>query len=192
MQLQAGESFDRARWTEVARQRGHALDTKTAITVACISLVGVLVGGIITAGSNWILAVRRERTEYWIDRHNHDIEVRRASRLIDRELAIAGAVVSYCMENKQWWRRSVDDMHVKTEDWEKYKDVVASELSDTDWLTVATAFLAVANLLVLVGNLDQTSEISDEFEKQMPPILRDIQKGSHALASHTVSRRPNG
>jgi hypothetical protein len=62
------------------------MDATTAITVACIGLFGVLIGGVITAGANFVLAIRREHVEAKRESHSHAIEVRRASRLIMIEL----------------------------------------------------------------------------------------------------------
>jgi hypothetical protein len=67
------------------------MNATNAITVACIGLFGVLIGGAITAGANFVLAVRRERVEAKKDRLSRAIEVRRASRLIIMELRAAEA-----------------------------------------------------------------------------------------------------
>jgi len=50
------------------------------------ALVGVIVGGIITAGSNYLLDRRRERAASQRENRNYAIEIKRAARLIDAEL----------------------------------------------------------------------------------------------------------
>jgi hypothetical protein len=61
---------------------------------AIFGLVGVIVGGIITAGSSFVLAVRRERADRERDSRALAIEVKRAARLIDMELARVQAVAT--------------------------------------------------------------------------------------------------
>src|SRR5687768_9953894 len=57
------------------------------VFVAVLGLAGVLVGAGITAGTNYLLAGRRERAENERERRTHATEVKRAARLIDAELA---------------------------------------------------------------------------------------------------------
>jgi len=46
------------------------------ITTAVIGLCGVFVGGLITAGANWILAVRKERADAQKEQRTKAIELR--------------------------------------------------------------------------------------------------------------------
>ena len=74
---------------------------------AIFGLLGVLVGGIITAGSSYLLDRRRERVERQRDRRNRAIELKRASRLIDAELSRAEAAARICVEKRHWWTPDV-------------------------------------------------------------------------------------
>lgn len=80
------------------------------------SLAGVIVGGLITTASNWVLAVRRERADAETDRRNRAIEVRRAARMISIELFVAATAARICVEKRHWWSA---DVPLKTEQWEK-------------------------------------------------------------------------
>jgi hypothetical protein len=106
-----------------------------AITVACIGLLGVLIGGMITAGANFVLAVRRERVEAERDRRSHAIEIRRAARLIIMELRLGEATAQLYIDKRYWWDHS--DIQLKTDAWQKYGDIIAPILSDAEWLAVS-------------------------------------------------------
>ena len=156
------------------------MDATTAITVALIGLVGVLVGGIITTGADWILAVRREKAGADRDRRNRAIEVKRAARMIGTELFVAMAAAQICVKKKYWWSA---DVPLKTEEWQRYSKVVAPDLSDTEWNAVVAAFMAVETLRT-VGDPRPTGAITEALADKIVPILRDIEKGINALAPY--------
>ena len=133
------------------------MDAATAITVAGIGLLGVLIGGIITAGANFVLAVRRERVDARRDALSHAIEVKRASRLIIFELLGAEATVKICVEKRHRWVNP--HIQLKTEAWQKYSDVIAPALSEIEWLAVSKAFAMIQQLL---SDPDTTGEITDK------------------------------
>jgi len=82
---------------------GHHLGTATpasasvntsgnGLQYALLGLAGVLVGALITGGFNFLVAWRKERADAAAESKRHDVEVRRAARLIDDDLhAAAGA-----------------------------------------------------------------------------------------------------
>jgi hypothetical protein len=156
------------------------MDAATTITVAGIGLLGVLIGGIITAGANFVLAVRRERVEAERDHRSHAIEVKRASRLILVELVGAEATTKICVEKRRWWDHP--DIQLKTEAWRKYSDVIAPALSDAEWFDVSLAFSAIHQLL----ESPREPEITDSLAEQIIPMLRDIQKGRLALEPYSL------
>jgi hypothetical protein len=162
------------------------MDAATAIIVAGIGLFGVLVGGMITAGANFVLAVRRERVEAQRDRRSNAIEVKRASRLIVLELSGAEVSAKICVEKRRWW---VDpNIQLKTEAWRKYGDVLAPALSDAEWRAVSIAFVAVQQLL---SNTEITVlEITDTLAAGISIMLRDIQNGRLALEPYASDLPP--
>jgi hypothetical protein len=156
------------------------MDAATAITVAAIGLLGVLIGGVITAGANFVLAVRRERVDARRDDRSHAIEVRRASRLIVFELLGAAATVKSCVEKRQWW--VTPHIQLKTEAWQKYSDVIAPALSETEWFAVSKAFMEIEQIL---ADPDKGEEITDIIaEEWFAPRLQDIQKAVSALGPY--------
>lgn len=74
----------------------------TAIIVAVVAFVSTVLGAIIGALTNYILAVRRERSERERDSRAHVTEVKRAARLIDLELLKAQSLAGVAM-NKRYW-----------------------------------------------------------------------------------------
>ena len=52
------------------------------LTVGIFGLVGVLIGGVITAGSTYLLALRSERQRRLKDDQNLRLDLKRAARLI--------------------------------------------------------------------------------------------------------------
>jgi hypothetical protein len=184
--------------------------TMTVGIISAISgLVGVIVGGIITAVSNYLLYQKREKTERKRDRHNRVIEIKRASRLIDADLSWAQAAANICVEKKHWWSAVAPPLSV--EGWQQYRGIIAPELSSNAWRAVSVAVEAVhhlntardlsvkfaeqiegiqARLTAFRNNTEaritailvRLTEISDSAAEQIVPMLNDIKAGRLALA----------
>ena len=122
---------------------GYTMDPTTAITVAGIGLVGVLIGGLITAGANFILAVRREWAEEAKEHRNDAREVARAARLVLQELisARSSAVGAAKTDN---WRRM--DIGIKTDAWQKYGPTIAVALTLHEWQEVEMAYRIISEI----------------------------------------------
>jgi hypothetical protein len=150
----------------------------TAITVAGIGLFGVLIGGIITAGANFILAVRRERVEAARDRRSYGLEVKRAARVIMSELPLAQALAKTAVEDRLWWS---SDAQVKTDAWQKYGAVIAPELSVAEWSAVAYA--TVGHLLSFPRG---PGKVTDADAGAIATILGLIDKGNDALSPYVL------
>jgi hypothetical protein len=71
-----------------------------ASTTGLFVLAGVLVGGLVTGGVNYALERRRERSS-----------ARIALRLLEVELAIAGAAVDWIIEDSLWAPWNFDRGH---------------------------------------------------------------------------------
>jgi hypothetical protein len=156
------------------------MDATTAITMAFIGMGGVFVGALVTAGANWLFAIRREKVDAEKGRRMHAIEVKKASRLIADELSIAQAAAQKCVEQKHWWGA---DVQLTTEAWQKYRSVITPELSDTDWNTLVAAFQAVDDLRIIGSFRTDTELIPHTTADQISPILRDIRKGLDAVVA---------
>lgn len=141
---------------------------------ALFGLLGVIVGGIITTGSSYLLQRRSERIDRERESRNLGIEIKRAARLIDAELVRAQAAARIAIRTKHW---AIPDATLKTEAWQKYSSIIAPVLSYPDWSRLIVAVLAVDDLRVdrLPG------DIPDSTVAHLVPMLEDIEAGVIAL-----------
>lgn len=107
------------------------------MTAAIFGLLGVLVGGLITAGVEW-WRDRRARAE--------TIEVKReartrAARMVFQELVNATAVMKVTVKNSRW-----SGHPLSTAAWQEYAPVLTTALGNRDWLIVSGAFGEIARL----------------------------------------------
>jgi len=93
------------------------------------------------------------------------------------------AAANFCVEKRQWWDV---DIPIATEGWQKWKSVLAAELTYDGWLDVQKAVLAVDNLRMTRGTV--TGDISEPVAAQIVPILEDIKAGRFALVLETRLR----
>lgn len=152
------------------------------IISALSGLVGVIIGGVITAGSNYLLYEKRVKRDREREKRNHAIEIRRASRLIDADFFRASVGARICIDKRHWW--SPDVQPLALEGWQQQHSIIATELSDDAWLAVRVAVEAVDNLKTARGiAIEQgLSTISDKIAEQIVPMLNDIDAGRLALA----------
>lgn len=151
---------------------------------AIFGLLGVILGGIITAGSTYLLDRRRERADRERESRNHAIEIKRAARLIDAELLRAQAAASICVGKRHWW--SADLPPLSTEAWQKDSAIIATHLSDQAWLDVRVAVEAVDNISRARDLAFEAGEVATAVSvttaEAVAPMLRDVKIGRGALA----------
>src|SRR5947208_2835144 len=74
---------------------------------ALYGLIGVIIGGLITAGSSYLLDRKREQRERDKEERDRMREVKRAARLIDGEFGRARAPIKVSIDGKKWiWDES--------------------------------------------------------------------------------------
>jgi hypothetical protein len=151
---------------------------------AIFGLLGVVVGGLITAGSSYLLDRRRERGDREREGRSHDIEIKRAARLIDAELLHAQAAASLWIEKRRWW--IADASPLATEAFQKYGGVIAPHLSDDAWLHLLVAVDAVEHIKIAhrwaseTGVLDK--DVSEKTAGEVMPMLSDVKQGRRDIA----------
>jgi hypothetical protein len=163
----------------------------TAIIVAIVAFVSTTLGASIGAVTNYILAVRRERSDRDQDSQARAIEIKRAARLIDLELGKAQALARMSIAKRFWVPNP--DAELSTEAWQKHGGTIAPYLSDQAWQAVMVAFMAVEHIkgsraLYLAGPLRELP-ISDENAAGVDPMLRDVTLGREALAPFALTAR---
>jgi hypothetical protein len=153
----------------------------TALEVASIGLFGVLLGSVISTAANIILAARRERVEAGRDERSRAIEFKMAARLISEELSMAAARVGDSVERKRW-----SPSKFTNDAWQKYKNIIAPQLTDNEWLEVSIAFSRIDTLLMA----DAHGEITDSTLEHLAPVLRDIECGWRILRTRALDVQP--
>jgi hypothetical protein len=139
------------------------------IISAISGLVGVIVGGIITAVSNYLLYQKREKTERKRDRRKRVIEIKRASRLIDADLSWAQAAAKICVEKRHWW--SAFSPPLSVEGWQQYRGIIAPELSNNAWVAVFVAVEAVHHLNTA---RDLSFKFADQNEARLTAMTKEL------------------
>jgi hypothetical protein len=147
--------------------------------VALIGLGGVLIGGLITAGANLALAVRREKVEAERDHQRRAIEVKRATRSIAFELKDIRVCAELALRQKHW----SPEFLFTTEAWQEFRGDIAPVLSEANWRVVAVAFLAVNRLRSVVRDLQPNYEFTDDQVDEITGIIKNMEDGERALAT---------
>src|SRR5712692_3275707 len=138
---------------------------------AAFGLLGVIIGGCITAISSYILDERREQREYARERRVRAIAVRTAARLIELDMRVAFAFAKVSLERKQWLGSPPKPL--SEENWQSYRAVLAPELSQSDWLALVLGARQVDSIAHRALGAQQSGklELDAEVEKYLPGQL---------------------
>lgn len=117
----------------------------TSLTPAVIGLVGVLVGGIIAAGTNYIVAVRKERADRAKEENDRTLELNRAARMVWVELQEAQTALDLARGNRRWVPQDTG-AHARSDSWDKYGASLAAAMQFKDWDNVARAYSGIHTL----------------------------------------------
>lgn len=120
----------------------------TTIAPALIGLFGVLVGALVSTGTNYWLAERKDAAEASSERSKRSVELRVAARLVANEFLAVSAATRILIEKKRWVDESVK---FSLDGWDRHKGVFARELSFSDWAAVETAAQAVDSFRLFHG-----------------------------------------
>ena len=112
------------------------------ITTAVIGLCGVFVGGLITAGANWLLAVRKEWADAREKRESEAKELQTVARLVKQDFEHLSSYLSACLKADEWLPITPRALSA----WDNERGVLARALPDDAWkaLTRASAAAQVA------------------------------------------------
>jgi hypothetical protein len=190
----------------------------TGLQAAWLALAAVLLGAIITGAVTFWVARRKERADIAAEHQRHVVEVRRAARLIDADLAIAETAARTSIESRRWWYTS---QTLTSEGWQPRREVIASEMSESAWQSVIVAGIAINDLqsarddilkinraqmaidpatAAVVKTADDlgldflyptTAQIPDDQAARIEPILKHLQAGRAALAPLTADEPPS-
>jgi|ERR1043165_3844653 hypothetical protein len=154
-----------------------------AVAPALVGLLGVIVGAGITTGANYWLATRKEKADAERERLARANELRIAARLVEHEFAVARAGMAWFVEKRSW---PPEKLHVASEAWQKYRDILARELPREDWDRVQLAGLAVLHFAaVFSGDSPSSNNFSNEIIERGNVVLQQIVAGLTVLRSRT-------
>jgi hypothetical protein len=132
---------------------GQASGTAGAIISAAGALLGVVLGGFLTAT---LESIRQRRREERLERA--------AGRLLSDELAQTHDAFVRIADERVVRRAGIPEPIAS---WDQYRELLASRMADLQWRTVAKAVLAARNLC---GELEQLAA-SDVGLGQLPTSL---------------------
>ena len=126
------------------------------------------VGGGISAGTTYVLAVRNERTQALRDRLNERKVARGVARVLERDFKKAQAQLRACRQQRAWWPQ--EDPLVRPIPLEDRKSI-ASLLDDAGWDAVAAAESALA-LLDMAKAIDApwSDRVNDMFSASIEAL----------------------
>ena len=173
------------------------------------TLVGVLVGAVITGGFAWLVAWWNKRSDNAAELRRHGMEVQRAARLIDADLQVAVAAALLCVKTKEWW----GTQPLTSQGWQQYRAAIAPELSAGAWTALMTAVIAIdhlqwsrdaaakihrakmatdpakADVMKAAAMLDldiiEPVAMSEANQQHVEKVLKDLEAGRAALAPLT-------
>jgi hypothetical protein len=145
---------------------------------AAFGLLGVLVGGLITAGSSYLLDERRSKREREREERDRSTEIKRAARMIDADLSAASASASIARENDRYW--SSGNAPLKLKGWDDYAAIIAPAVSSDAWSKIRFGIKAV-RALNEYRDLDASVAVGQPF-----PPLSKILKAAVALAERDI------
>ncbi len=130
---------------------------------AASGLLGVIVGGLITAGANFLLdqqrAVREEKKEERAD----IVLARRAARLIDKSFKSALDVIEIDIHDKT--RSKFPHNPVELESWKLNSGAIAVEVNSDGWDALCEAIVLMEHLHSFYDQEGVAERLDDDFLK---------------------------
>lgn len=135
---------------------------------ALFGLVGVVIGGVITAGSNLLIERQRRGHEKEIQGERDKLELRAGVRLVLSELE----EIDYAIRDAVRGRGFNPDKRLPAYAWADHKAILATRLEDSVWLSVTNAYRETNELnWRLAGRLVRVPLDNDEKEWFREPWL---------------------
>lgn len=106
---------------------------------AIIGLIGVLLGAAISAGTNFLLAIRRERRDREEQARIRAAELREACRLIALELTGLDRRIGEQLNKREW--SHVDGTDAAIAVWKAMRSIIARNAPTKAWSDICVAFV---------------------------------------------------
>ena len=156
---------------------------------AASGLLGVIVGGLITAGSSYVLDKRRERREREREEQQAATELKCAARILSANLQLFRSDVESVLKEKNWSSWTGSDYGPGA--WLQYQTVLAPKLTKSAWDALNLALLSINGFIALRQKWREVGEhqISDSSAATIQGLMNymDIgQKEIDAFADHNI------
>ncbi len=125
-------------------------DLALALIVAAASAIGAAIGGGIAGLVTYHVEEGRRRFDRQREQERADIAYRRAARLLVDELVQATAAIDPTIERLAKGAKPAPFIKLTVPGWDQQRDVLATYLSDEDWVRVSHA---ISHLHVLAGTI---------------------------------------
>lgn len=152
------------------------VDPATALTIAGIGLLGVLIGGLITFGANYFLTVRKERADRERERRAKEVELMTAARMVSEEtrpyyvgMVSAGDNPDYPLPAER-----------KTAAWKKYSPILAANLQYMEWFQVVDS--------IYLWNAKDAPTISQTNQEYAKRVRASLELGMQALHPYIMGQ----
>jgi hypothetical protein len=148
------------------------------LLLAVVSALAALAGGIVSASASALAERRRWRREREVAAEARQLEIRQATRLIEQELVEAEQMIIEAAARKEYRRAQ----RASTATWNDWRPYLARHLGVADWRCVATAFVAVNDLnLVLATREAHGSVVVVRDQDKLRERLYAVKTASHIL-----------
>lgn len=151
------------------------------------TLLAVVAGGAVTYFGQLLIEARRAKTAEAVERRSAEAELRTAKRLTMDELETIHLHQQLILnEGRYPSNRDVLDRLLPTSDWETYRGVLARELEDDHWASLARMMHSVASQRATVAGGTEGGRISDDVREG----LRSGAELSADIYTQIVGRPP--
>lgn len=112
------------------------------ILLAEFGLLGVVLGGLITAGSAYLLDERRDERRNAKEVQDRATKITTAARLIELDFRVVRSVLRGALKLKMWGR----SYPLSLSGWQEFRTTIAPALSHDQWLKLVLAAEVVTSL----------------------------------------------
>ena len=148
---------------------------------AAFGLLGVVIGGLITAGSAYLLDYRRERREIAKEERDRTQELKKAARLVLADLLSGSATGEKTIEDGKFYRLIHDSLGDNS--WATYRTVFASALSFEQWFALymgirtLSQLKAIRDLAINTGQVD----VDAKDKEKLQTLVADMEAAQEVL-----------
>ena len=139
---------------------------------AASGLLGVIVGGLITAGSSYLLDKRRERREREREEREAATELKRAARMLSANLLVFCGDMRSVLREKRWsvWKSS----DYSPGAWVQYQTVLAPKLTNSAWKALIEAFLSINAFIAPRQQADEVERVQQRASDSLSAAIERV------------------